>query len=157
MSRDPRSSSRNFILSPFSVWTILVLLAEGAGGNTYTQLQTVLRLPPDLSNIRRLYQHLITNFQINSTDIELQANQVIFCDENRPIDIGFQYKLENIYDADYFPVNFYRQYETFGKINNYVSERTHGRFKQVVDINDLNQAQMILISAIFFKGAWKVS
>lgn len=156
MSRGPKTYYTDFILSPFSIWTLLVLLTEGAGGNTFTQLETVLRLPPDLTNLRLLYKSLVTEFQINSTDIELQANQVIFSDQNRPIDIGFQYKLENIYEADYLPVNFYDMIETHEKINNYVNEKTHGRFKQIVALSDLSQAQMILISAIFFKGTWKV-
>lgn len=153
MSRGPQT---DFVLAPFSIWTLLVLLAEGSGGNTFTQLETVLRLPPDLTNLRQLYKLLIASFQINSTDIELQAKQVMFSDANRPIDIGFQYKLENIYEADYFPVNFYSISETYEQINNYVNQKTHGKFKQVVELSDLGQAQMILISAIFFKGTWKV-
>lgn len=50
--------SPDFIISPFSVWSLLILTAEGALGNTYAQLQGVMGLPDDLTYIREGYRHI---------------------------------------------------------------------------------------------------
>lgn len=145
------------ISSPLSVWSLLLLLAEGSSGRTYDQLAKVLRLPVDLSNIRKVYKYLQSAFVQNNTAIELKTNQVLFSDINQPIDIGFQDKLENTYEADYFPVNFVDQFTTVKKINSYIREKVNGKIDRIIDSSDLRDAHMILVSAIFFQGRWKVS
>lgn len=132
-------------------------MAEGSSGQTYAQLKRVLRLPADLSKIRMIYKYLQSAFAQNSTAIELITNQVLFCDINRPIDIDFQDKLENTYEADYFPVNFLDKYNTVNQINSYAREKVKGKIDKIIDAGDLNDAHMVLISAIFFQGQWKVS
>lgn len=135
---------------------MLVLLAEGANGNTYKQLETILRLPVDLSQIRLVYKYMEQALMINNSAVQLNTNQVLFSDINRPIDIDFQYKLEHVYEADYYPVNFFNTLDAYNQINNYVKEKTGGKINDIVEIGELSEAQMILISAIFFQGRWKV-
>lgn len=146
----------DFIISPFSIWSLLVLLAEGAEGSTYTQLSKVLRLPANLTEIRTFYKNDQQLLMINNSGAQLSTNQVLFSDANRPIEIDFQYKLEHVYEADYQPVNFANPNETYNKINGYVKKKTGGRINEIVPLEELNQAQMILVSAIFFQGRWKV-
>lgn len=45
----------NFVMSPFSVWSLLLLTAEGAIGETRKQLGAALQLPDDLKYIRAIY------------------------------------------------------------------------------------------------------
>lgn len=42
--REVLPSKGNFVFSPYSVWTALVLAYFGSGGNTQTQLEQVLQL-----------------------------------------------------------------------------------------------------------------
>lgn len=135
----------------------MLLLAEGSAERTFEQLAKVLRLPADLTRIRMVYRYLLSAFAENNTAVELSMNQVLFCDINRPIDIDFQEKLENIYDADYYPMNFIDSVATSGKINAYVKQQTQGRIEQIIQSNDLKMVNMLLVSAIFFQGQWKVS
>lgn len=134
----------------------MLLLAEGSSGQTYEQLARILRLPPDLTKIRRVFKYLQSAFTVNDTATELITNQVLFCDINRPIDIDFEEKLERDYEADYFPLSFIDQNNAVNKINNYVRENTKGKIDSIVESGDLNAAQMVLVSAIFFQGHWKV-
>lgn len=156
LSRAVPPEKFDFIISPFSIWSLLVLLAEGAAGTTYTQLSKVLRLPGDLKEIRAVYKYMEQALMINNSAVQLTTNQVLFSDQNRPIELDFQYKLEHVYEADYQPVNFANPTETYSKINGYVKNKTGGRINEVVQMNELDRAQMILISAIFFEGRWKV-
>lgn len=156
LSRAVTTYNYDFIVSPFSIWSLLVLEAEGADGNTLKQLQDVLHLPEDLTNLRLAYKHIQKALIVNTSTVELSVNQVLFSDQNRPVDIDFAYKLDNTYEADHLPVNFHNTPETFNKINDYINEQSHGKIRRIVNMDDLKDAQMVLISAIFFKGQWKV-
>lgn len=146
----------NFIVSPFSIWSLLVLTAEGAEGDTYNQLQQVLRLPEDLSYLRMAYKHIQKSLNVNTTNVEVAINQALFSDINRPVESEYAYKLDNNYDAEHMPVNFHNSEEAYNKINQYVSDQTRGKIRKIVNKDDLNDAQILLISALFFRGQWKV-
>lgn len=146
----------NFIVSPFSIWSLLILTAEGAEGNTYTQLQQVLRLPEDLSYLRMAYKHIQKSLNVNTSNVEVAINQALFSDLNRPVDQEYAYKLENNYQAEHLPVNFHNGVDAMNQVNDYVNKQTHGKIRQIVNKDDLSEAQMLMISALFFRGQWKV-
>lgn len=50
----------NFIMSPFSVWSLIVLLVEGAGGKTLKEIESVLGLPDNIAYVRHGYQQIRT-------------------------------------------------------------------------------------------------
>lgn len=146
----------NFIVSPFSIWSLLVLTAEGAEGDTYNQLQQVLRLPEDLSYLRMAYKHIQKSLNVNTSNVEVAINQALFSDINRPVENDYAYKLDNNYDAEHVPVNFHNMDAAYNQINEYVSNQTRGKIRKIINKDDLSDAQMILISALFFRGQWKV-
>lgn len=133
-----------------------MLLAEGSTGRTYQQLADVLRLPADLTRIRMVYRYLLSAFSENHQAVELAMNQVLFGDLNRPIDVQFQEKLEHVYDADYYPMNFIDSVATAARVNAYVKQQTQGRIAEIVQANDLKMVHILLVSAMFFQGRWKV-
>lgn len=147
----------DFIISPFSIWSLLVLQAEGASGNTLAQLQKVLRLPPNLEHLRLAYSEVQNELVVNTSTVELSVSQVLFTDLNRPVDSEYQYILENFYRAEHPAVDFHNPTQAHQQINDYVNDKSRGKIKRIVNIDDLKDAQMMLISAIFFKGQWKVS
>ena len=93
---------------------------------------------------------------MNTSTIELAVEQVIFTDINRPVETEYEDNLRRIYEADIVPVDFHKSNEAYYQINNYVNEKTHGKIDKIIEPEDLRDLQMILASAIFFKGEWKV-
>lgn len=156
LSAATAGANYNFIVSPFSIWSLLILTAEGAEGNTYTQLQQVLRLPQDLSYLRMAYKHIQKSLNVNTSNVEVAINQALFSDINRPVDHEYSYKLENNYGAEHLPVNFHNAVDAMNQINDYVNKQTHGMIRKIVNKDDLSEAQMLMISALFFRGQWKV-
>lgn len=134
-----------------------MLEAEGADGNTLKQLQNVLRIPQDLTYLRSAYSAVQRALVVNTSTVELSVSQVLFTDSNRPVDFDYQHHLENVYHADHLPVNFADIVASHNTINDYVNEKSHGKIKRIVNYDDLQNAQMMLISAIYFRGQWKVS
>lgn len=145
----------DLIMSPFSVWALLVLTAEGSSGNTYKELENTLGLPDDIFFTREGYRKIQSAFNVNTSTIELIVKQALFTNENTPVQPNYQDTIERIYGADLKPVDF-TQYQTIDVINDYVSRATKGRFNKVVKSTDVKDANMLLISAIFFKGQWKI-
>lgn len=145
------------MIAPFSVWSLLLLVAEGAVGPTFDQLQKVLRMPNDLNSLRAAYKNFQRLLLVNTTTIELAVNQAVFSDINCPIENSFANILRNEYEADHLPLNFQVPLNAVKSINDHISWRTQGKIKDVIKPEDLMEAQLLLTSAIFFKGQWKVS
>lgn len=150
------SLDSDFIIAPFSVWSLLLLVAEGAGGNTLTEFQNVLRLPSQLVHIRVAYSDFQNALNVNTRAIDLRTSQLIITDENRPIDIEDQYRLEYVYNTDHLALNFHDVLSTSNTINNHVRAVTRGIIRKIVSPDDLSDAQLLLISAIYFRGQWTV-
>lgn len=94
--------------------------------------------------------------RVNTSTIELAVEQVMFSDKNRPVERDYEDKLLRIYEADIVPIDFHKTVEAYYEINDYVEAKTHGKISKIVQPEDLHDLQMVLISAIFFKGEWKV-
>lgn len=94
--------------------------------------------------------------RVNTSTIQLAVEQVMFSDINRPIERDYEDTIQRVYEADIVPIDFHKSTDAYHEINNYVDAKTHGRINKIVEPEDLKDLQMILISAIFFKGEWKV-
>lgn len=146
----------NFVVSPFTVWSLLVLLAEGSDGETYNQMAKVLNLPPELTHVRTAYKSFQRKLNVNLTTIELAVNQAIYTDTNRPIYSYYANILEEDYEADHMAVNFRNAAIATKTINDHVKAQTRGKITEIVRDTDLKDAQLLLTSAVYFKGQWKV-
>lgn len=155
--KDENSHYGDFMISPFSVWSLLVLMVEGASGNTLAELQKTLRINTDLTAMRTAYERINQALRVNTTTLQVSTLQAIFSDINRPVDRDYEDVVERIYRANLVPINFHNSKESANIVNDFVNRETRGLIKQLVYQEDLSEAQMILISAIFFRGQWTVS
>lgn len=119
-------------------------------------MQRALDLPQNLTQLRSSYQHVQRLFTIKTADLELDGNQAVVFDINRPIHEEYARILTNQYRADLLPVNFYEPQNAAKVINNHINLKTRGKIPKFLEFTDLIDVQMMLISASFFKGKWKV-
>lgn len=134
----------------------MVLLAEGATDNSFLQLEKTLRLPEDLTYLRQAYRQFQRALVVNTSTVELAVNQALFSDTNRPVDYAYGKILDSDYEADHIPVDFRNAALAVKTINDHISHRTRGKIQEVLKKEDLSEAQLLLTSAIYFKGQWKV-
>lgn len=151
-----RDYEANFVISPFSIWSLMVLLAEGAADQSFLQMERTLHLPSELTYLRTAYKAFQRVLVVNTSTVELAVNQAVFSDLNRPIDTNYATILRDDYEADHIPINFHEAKNAVKIINDHISERTRGKIQNVIKSDDLNDAQLLLTSTIFFKGQWKV-
>ncbi|XP_050356562.1 serine protease inhibitor 77Ba-like [Nymphalis io] len=146
----------NLIISPITVWTVLAVITEGATGETLKQICKALRiLPKRRAAIRKEYQNIAQWLQVNTTTVELQKFNALFVDEKSSPLIDFQSAAKE-YDTRMIGVNFTDSNVTSQLINAAVSTVTRGRIPKLVESSDLDNSNLILISALYFKGQWTV-
>lgn len=88
--------------------------------------------------------------------MEISTAHALFSDKNRPVYPDFEKTIEQFYLTEVIPVNYLETQQTAQTINGFVARATQGRVTQILKRGDLMDANMILISAIYFRGQWKV-
>lgn len=149
-------SSNNLAISPYTVWSLLSIIAEGANGNTALQLEQVLMLPSNKELFRRNYKSL-TKYLLQQTEgVQLDLNSAIFTTNDQNLNRGYQNMVKNFYGVDIMPTNFNNVAEAVNSINSYVAAATQNRIKNFVSVDDVVNAEIMMISTLFFKGKWKI-
>lgn len=135
----------------------MLLVAEGASNRSYDQLKQALYLSNDTMESQSIYKNIEKLLSTNRSGIELTVNQGIFTHSKYHVQANFVNKLTNEYEANFLSVNFQKPDEATKSINDYLSNRTNGRIKDVVNAGDLPEATLMLTSSTLFEGRWKVS
>ena len=143
----------NVFISPFSVSSVLQMVANGAAGDTKAEMQRVLKtagLPAEALNAacKGLDQSL--NSQ---TNVILNLANAIWFQEGIRLKPGFVATNGRFFQAELAPVDF-RKPESAKIINDWADHSTHGKIKDVVQWPFDPLTRVILADAIYFKGRW---
>ncbi|KAH8378739.1 hypothetical protein KR009_001046, partial [Drosophila setifemur] len=152
VSVEVEKSNRDFMISPFSIWSLLVLLYEGAGGETYNQLQRVLRINVEDEKLRGVYQIWNSYLNTNTSTIEVASLQAVYTDINSPVKSSYRDAVRN-YNVQPVEVDFYSK-DTVHLINEATNRTTRGLIPYTVLPQDVYGAKMFLLSSLYFKGQW---
>ncbi|MDE5738377.1 MAG: hypothetical protein K2H93_08430 [Oscillospiraceae bacterium] len=148
-------NNQNVMVSGYSVVQAFGMLANGADGDTKTQIEQTIGSMP----IEDLNQYLYTQrtTQPNDETCKLStANSIWVCDDAE----RFQPKEEflqtnaNYYNASVFKAPF--DDSTVNDINSWVKKNTDDMIPQLLD-KIPKEAVMYLINAVAFDGKWKES
>ncbi|XP_011314408.1 leukocyte elastase inhibitor isoform X3 [Fopius arisanus] len=143
----------NFMFSPASVSITLSMLTFGARGNTENQLRSVLHLPADdtltTDGIRLLVDKLN-----NIKKEKLNLANKIFTAEGLEVKSEFRAIINSLFKSEVESVDFTKLDESSRIINVWCETQTEGCIKDVVQPNDVQDASLILVNAIHFKGKW---
>ena len=131
---------QNLIISPLSIFQILSLTTNGA--DSETQLEMIQALQnEDLDQLNSInYEILEVLNKCETVDI---ANAVM---------ARFT-PLENFLEISENYCAPFEQSLSAKQVNNWCSEKTHGKIKKILDKLE-DDVQMILLNAVYFKGEW---
>lgn len=132
----------NLVVSPYSAGVALSMLMEGAEGQTRAELDDALNgcifKAEDLGG--------------NDSIVVKSANSV-WVGDNFSIKNKYVSLLEKDYDA-FVTTQDFLDPATVHAINNWCSENTEGKIKEIVDRLNSNDV-MILINALYFNAPWQ--
>ncbi len=132
------------VLSPYSVYLALGMTANGARGETLSQIEALLGMSAEEWNSYARYLQNDEGQELNT------ANSVWFRDDIS-VQQSFLQALKDYYEAQVYSRPF--DADALEAMNNWIREETDGRILQTLDQMNPN-AQMYLINALTFSGSW---
>lgn len=144
----------NLFMSPASVSTLLAMVYAGADGETRKQMQQVLHLQADEDEVHAGFSELMKRLN-GSADVKLNVANKLWAQQDYQflhsfLDLGKKY-----YDAATARLNFGESQQAVDTINGWVEEKTQGKIKDLLTIDDVDGATtLVLTNAIYFKANW---
>ena len=133
--------NENLVISPYSAGVALSMLAEGAEGQTKEEFNTALNncifKAEDLGG-----NDMVVVNSVNS----------LWVDDNFSIRNRYLFLLQKDFDALATALNF-SDPSTVQAINNWCSEHTNGKIKDIIDRLGPNSV-MVLANALYFNAPW---
>ena len=136
----------NTLISPLSVMSALAMTANGADGETLTQMENAMGIP-----VSELNSYLC-NYMASQTDQLKLANSIWFNDSSvLAVKEEFLQTNAGYYQADIFkaPMNM----QTCRAINDWVEKKTDGMIPEILDKVPAD-AMMYLVNALAFDAEW---
>jgi len=154
--------TKSFVYSPISAYFALSLLLEGASGETYNQLASVLNVS-DLTSLhedsKALYQNLYYDVTFSSNEGDKQAiskmGNAVYVNENRAdaVKATFLNTLASEYYAEVFKTDF--SDESKQGIADWLNDKTNDFLDvQPSDIAATPDALLALFNTIYLKNSW---
>lgn len=141
------NTEKNVLISPVSVLAALSMTANGAEGETLTQMETVLGKNKDALN--RWYEHDIVKARSESLYL---ANAIYLKDDGElAVKESFLQALEKCYETGVYMTSFNES--TLREINQFVEDNTNGMVKNILD-KIPKEAVMYLVNALAFEAQW---
>lgn len=145
------ADQKNRMISPLSAMMCLAMIANGAGGNTKTQLEEALGLPVDDLNAF-LYDFRQNLYTSDDCKVALADSVWFQNDANRlTVEPSFLQSVTDWYGAEVYAAPFDRS--TVRDVNNWCKEQTDGMIEKIIDDIDPD-AVMYLINALTFDAKW---
>ena len=151
--RKSMTTEKNTLISPVSILAALAMTANGAEGETLTQMEAVLGQSKDALN--EWYQE---NLSEDSDDLHLANTLYIKDDPELTVRESFVEAIERYYVGENYAsdvmMTLFNEYTADG-INQYVEENTNGMIKNIV--NEIpEEAVMYLVNALAFEARWAI-
>jgi serpin B len=148
-----RSQPRtNTLVSPLSVYTALMMTAEGARGATQTAMARILGFRPETqAAVAAQLTDYLAQVEKRSGPATLHLANAIWTGTGTPVDKAYVAALQARYGALVRPLPPERPAEA---VNAWVEAQTRGMIDRIVERIDPRLA-MLLLNAAYFKAAWR--
>lgn len=148
-------SDANIFVSPLSASLALLMLDNGAAGETHTELQKGLGLEGISRDAQNGYALKIVDAMTSlDTRAVFESANSIWIHEQFPVLDAFKKVNQDFFSAEVRNDPF-KNPESVKLINAWISDKTHDKIKDMLDAID-PLAVMYLINTLYFKGYWEI-
>ncbi|XP_063911913.1 serine protease inhibitor 3/4-like isoform X2 [Zophobas morio] len=149
-----KENEGNFLISPFSIQTVLALTQSGAKDETALEIRNSLHLPNTTKSTEAIYSIILPKFKGNEQYALHTANK-IYVKNSYPLKEEFKTIAANVYQAAIESIDFAQKDESANTINSWVEKQTENKIHGLIDPKNLDEeTRVILINALYFKGKW---
>lgn len=144
------ANGKNLVLSPYSVYTLLAVLANGATGETADALSAVLGYDDILTLDDNLYS---AKEALAGTGVTEIANGIwLNGDIGFTLNDDYAATVKRYFNAQSMPLSF-SDAKSVGEINKWISDATHGMIPET--LKELSpDAAAVLANTVYFNGKW---
>ncbi|MBK8563398.1 MAG: serpin family protein [Saprospiraceae bacterium] len=149
-------ADNNIFISPFSISTALTMTANGASRQTLADMLNTLKFSDmDMDSINACYKTLLKTLPSLDPATKLKIANSIWPQAGGTVQPAFLKTNSNNFSSEIVPVDFRHSAAVVEQVNGWIEDKTEGLIKQA--LGELPDGmEMLLINAIYFKGAWKV-
>ncbi len=143
--------SGNFVFSPYSIYSAMAMVYEGARGETAKELRAVFEFPKPLApSFSAVYSDITKNESV-------KIGNGIWIQEGFPILRSYKEIIEKYYKGKVTSLNFAKEPEKSREIiNNYIANETGGKIKNLIPPGGVGPGTVFVVTnAIYFNGTWK--
>ena len=148
-----RNGYKNIFISPLSAHIATCMLANGAGGETYSQIVRTLGYEGfSINDVNSAYNTLVSGLRKVDTSTKLEIANALWVEEKFPVSKIFADGMSKNYDAYVKNLDFSSR-DAVKTINKWCSDKTH---KMIPDfLKELSpETVLILMNALYFNGKW---
>ncbi len=148
--------SKNIFFSPYSVFSALSMVYEGAEGKTAEEIKDALYLP-EKDLLRKSFKAIYNAINKREKEYSLSTGNALWAQK----DYAFLKEYINVIEEDYGArvtnLDFARETELSRKtINEYIEKQTENKIKDLIPKGILGPlTRLVITNAIYFKGDWK--
>ena len=145
-----QDSTKNTVYSPFSLYAVLAMLREGAGGQTLAELDAVLGSDDGIGeDMYAVLSHLLT---LEATPLNITNS--VWVDNRFDPKQTYLEALAGSYMAECYKADLT---SSEARVNSYIEERTNGLIKKMLGDTDLDGAVMALVNTVYLDAEWQSS
>ena len=146
---------RNLFISPLSIEYALTMTANGARGETFTQMANTLgwKATP-LAQVNAGFHALTKRLLIADPKVQIALADSLWLSKHDTFRDAFLHANQQYFGAEMRRVSF-GDPATVPAMNAWVKEQTHGMIPKLVEKNDVDSTTpLVLLNALYFKGRW---
>lgn len=150
---------RSLVWSPLSLYEAMLMVAEGATGNTLTELQRITHL-----QTREAHRAWSTDFLNDAKaiakdnrkfNVSLNIANRLYADDDFDLDEQFSQNLEKYYQSQLELIDFSKAAESAERINQWITNQTNNVIKNMLKASDIHpMTSLMLVNALHFKAPW---
>jgi len=157
MYKSLNSDTDNVFFSPYSIFSAIGMLYEGANGKTKDEIGDVFYFPSDDAN--RLMGLKDLNNVINKKEkkYSLHVANALWMQKEYKLLESYLKTVKDNYDGELRNLDFKKESEKSRvTINKWVEDKTNDKIKDLIPPGVINSlTRLVLTNAIYFKGDWK--
>lgn len=150
-----KSTSFNFVYSAFATDVMCSLIANGAKGQTKSELLTTCALPTNQQTRDQAFKQLINKFTVNTPTLKLRQVNRIYPANKFVILPAFRSNALNFYNTEIQSLNYHNTFAADANTNSWVQNCTDNLIKNTVNPAILKPTtEMIIANIIYISGQW---
>ncbi len=153
LMKEMYKSDEQLFLSPLSAQAALMMVANGASGETYEQIANVIGYDGyDLNELNSMYRKIVAGLRKVDTSTDFEMANSVWMAKGMSVNKTFKDLLAESYDAESGDVDFLSKSD-IDRINKWCDDKTHGMVPSIISKPDKN-LKLLILNALYFKGQW---